>query len=584
MPFMSGPDPHDAAGAYAGGISLKTNPLEPGETTPAGYGLRSPGRTHAIPRWVWLVALLAAVVHMAPYWKAADATPDGWTFTANLSASPDYMQYRVWMRQTQSEGPIVSNRFTTEPNSPHLPVALYWGIGRIATITGITPEWIYAWAGAALASAFAVLLYLTVRYFAPHSRAAVWIFGALLVGGGLGGYVKFLQASERAWNNPVIRKLILQPLSAESAGVVFDSYRGNYIVQSLFDTHFLMFWTVTTAAVMMLYLTVTGFTYLRLAGMSLLFGISTFLHVYEGLTLMLITSGALLLCWRKGLPARRALLIWGVCAASAGICLVGVAALYMLSGLPSPTWRGLNVLPSVILMAYPIAWLLIVWGFVRYWLEAGTDGAFLVGWAAGCLTLLVAAPFFPYPDRGTMSLQIPLYLIAGGIYFSKRQRVGAPAVLLLVVLLGSTPAWIGYHWVERTTFNAESAHKWVTVDHEALVGSLRDNAARNDVLVAGEVALRWLGPEYPGLHYAGHFFLTVDYDRKQQRIRSFYETMTPGERLTFLREENVRFFHVDAEDDPDAFALLPGVTPLEVRPIGTIFEFDRDAAAVAALR
>lgn len=571
---MSGLDRHAAPGASAGGISLQA-PVERSDVTPEGDSRRSKSRTRGIPRWVWLVALLAAVVHMAPYWVAAEATPDGWTFTANLSSSPDYMQYRVWMRQTQSEGPIVSNTFTTEPNSRHLPVALYWGIGRVATITGLTPEWTYAWAGAALAFAFSLLLFTTVRWFAPGARATAWIFGTLFIGGGLGGYVVFLQQSEWAWRNSLVWTFILEPFSFQSSGVVFDSYRGNYIVQSLFDTHFMAFWTVTTAAVMMLYLTVARFSYLRLAGTSLLFAVSTFLHVYEGLTLMLITSGALLLCWRRGLPAKRALLIWTVCAASAGVCLVGVAALYMASGLPSPTWRGLNVLPSVVLMAYPVAWVLIVWGFVRYWTDAGIDGAFLVGWAAGCLTLVLAAPFFPYPDRGTMSLQIPLYLIAGGIYFSKRQRVGIPAILVLVLLLGSTPVWIGYQWVERTAFNAESAHKWVTADHEALIRSLRENAAPEDVLVAGEVPLRWLGPEYPGLHYAGHFFLTVAYDRKQQRIRDFYAAMSPAERLAFLREENIRYFYVAAEDDPARFASLPGTTPLEVRSMGTVFEFDR---------
>jgi hypothetical protein len=173
-----------------------------------------------------------------------------------------------------------------------------------------------------------------------------------------------------------------------------------------------------------------------------------------------------------------------------------------------------------------------------------------------------------------MSLQIPLFIIAGSIYFGSRQRVGLAGVLILALLLGSTTAWIAYSWIERTTFSVDAAHKWTGPDHAALAGALRDNAARDDVLLAGEVPLRWLAPEYPGRHYAGHFFLTVDYARKQERMRAFYRTMEPEERLAFLREENIRFFYVDDADTPADFATLPGVMPLEVRRIGALFEYD----------
>ena len=67
----------------------------------------------------------------------------------------------------------------------------------------------------------------------------------------------------------------------------------NYIIQALFDTHFLLFWLVSTLAVLSLYLTVRRFTYTRLAATAAVFGLGTFLHVYEGLTLMCIAAGAL---------------------------------------------------------------------------------------------------------------------------------------------------------------------------------------------------------------------------------------------------------------------------------------------------
>ena len=527
-----------------------------------------------VPRWVWLTAVVVALVHMAPNWMAAANAPEGWTHTGIMSSSPDYMQYRVWMRQAMEEGPVVSNRFTTEPNARYLPVGLYWGIGHAAAITGLSPEWTYAWLGAVVAIVFVLLLFETVRLFSPGPRATMWTVGILLVGGGLGGYVRYLQESPWAWENSIIWKLLLSPLREGDPGPVFDYYRGNYIVQAIFDTHFLVFWTMTTAAVLLLYHTATRFSALRLAATATAFGFATFLHVYEGLTLIMIAAGALLLSWRKGMAGRRALLIWIVCTAAAGACLLAVAYLYMNSGLPAPEWRGPNVMPSILFTAYPLAWLVIAWGGARFWVEADVRQAFVAGWAAGCLAMILAAPFFPYPNRGTMSLQIPLYVIAAIIYFRNHQRLTLPALVATVLLLGSTPVLMAFQRADSIRFDAGSTYRWVSGDHAALTRELNTRATTNDVLLAQESVLRWLAPDYRGRHYAGHFFLTVDYDRKAERVAAFYRSMSAAERIEFLRDAGVRYFYVEAADDPAAFASLPGVSTVAVRAIGTLFSFD----------
>lgn len=206
-------------------LLMETSPQAAQFTSPAAATSQATAPTRVrIPLWVWVVAVLAAVVHMAPYLRAAAETPDGFVFTANLSISPDYMQYRVWMRQTQHEGPIVSDIFTTEPNAAHLPVPLYWMFGKIAAWTGLTPEWTYAWFGALVAVAFTLVLFSLTRRFLGQGRATVWAFGCLMIGGGLGGYFALLRDSDWARGIYPINALLLRPISGEDGAVIFENF------------------------------------------------------------------------------------------------------------------------------------------------------------------------------------------------------------------------------------------------------------------------------------------------------------------------------------------------------------------------
>lgn len=542
--------------------------------------LAPPSLLRRIPVWVWIAAVAAALVHMAPYWRAAMETPDGWTFVANLSASPDYMQYRVWMRQTQLEGPVVRNVFTTEPNEAHLPVFLYWSIGAAAELTGMSPEWVYAYLGALVAVAFTVLLWLTILRFLGGGRPAAWTFAVIMVGGGLGGYIMLMETWDWSRGNYLIRSLLLSPFRGSEGAVLFENFRGNYVIQALFDTHFLLFWLVTTAAVLALHSTLQRFTPQRLAGTAVFFAFGTFLHVYEGLTLLAIATAVVVLCIaRQVIDRRHAIITLLTCGAAVFFATIPLLVLLKRSGLPAPSWRGENVLFSVVVLAYPLALGLIVYGLGRYWREADFNRTFLTGWALGGLVLLLSGPFFPYPDRGTMTLQIPLYLIGGGIWFTRHRRVGWLGMLAIVALLGSTPYWVLTRLHDRTAFDAADSQKWLTPDHLGVVERLRARAARTDVLVADQANLRWLAPDYPGLHYAGHFFLTVDFARKQQELRAFLDSASVGERATMLERWHARWVFLDDAYDPVDFALVPGLSLVTRTPVGSLLEFEVQPAS-----
>ena len=548
----------------------------PSSSMPSGAH-EAPGtgtaRAPRVPAWVWIAGLLAAVVHIAPYWRAAANTPQGWTFTANLSVSPDYMQYRVWERQTPVEGVFVTNRFTPEPNGRHLPVMPYWVVGKLAAWTGVSPEWTYAWLGSLFALAFAPLLYIAVRRFSPSAAAVPWVFTVTLAGGGLGGYIKFLE--DMAWvrNNYLLNSLLIQPFAGEGRAVPFENYRGNYVVQALFDTHFLLYWLVTLLAVLALWRALERFSWPRLALAALLFALGTWMHVYEGLTLLVIAAGACIAVWRKGVPPRTALLALVSCGVAVAAVLVPLGIVYRSGGLPAPEWRGLTVEFSVLVMAYPVAWLLIVPGVARFWRDAGVEGAFLVGWATSLVLLTLSGPIFPYPDRGTMTLQIPLMIVAGALFFARWSRPGWKSIVVLILLSGSTLAFIADSWADRTRFTEDQPHKYLSAEHREIIGVLREQAGPRDVLVADQPPLRWLAPEYPGVHYAGHFFLTPGFSMRRDSLAAFWTT-APEQQATFLRERNARWLFVEAARDPARFERVPGLRLVRAAPFGALFRFD----------
>jgi hypothetical protein len=529
-----------------------------------------------IPLWVGIVAVAVALLHMAPYWRAAAGTPETWRFTANLSVSPDYMQYRVWSRQALEEGPIVSNRFTPEANRRHLPVMPYWIVGQTARILGMTPEWTYACIGAVLAALFTVVLYALTRSFLPGPRATAWVLGTLLLGGGLGGYMMWLRDWEFVRSNYALSALFVVPFQGDGRAVLFESYRGNYILQAIFDTHFMLFWLLTTAAVIALWATLRRFSFARLALVCTLFAGGTFLHVYEGLTLLIIATGACIAVWRKGVPARTALAVLVACGLSVAAVLFPLVIVYKSSGLPAPEWRGLVVEFPILVLAYPVAWLLLVPGIGRYWRESGVDGAFLVGWGTALLLLTLSGPFFPYPDRGTMTLQIPLLLVAGSIWFSRHDRVGWKGILALLLLAGSTTVFTFESWFSRTAFTEDQPHKYVSPAHEAVIDALRENAARGDLLLASQPPLRWIAPEYPGVHYAGHFFLTPRFRARQDSLAAFWDA-APDAQSRFLQSRGVRWLFVEPAFDPARFERLPGLVPIVREPVGTLFEVGQPA-------
>jgi hypothetical protein len=285
--------------------------------------------------------------------------------------------------------------------------------------------------------------------------------------------------------------------------------------------------------------------------------------------------------WKRNLANKNVYFTSAVLAGSIALGILFFYLLYRSSGLEMPSWRGVNVLFSIVLIAYPLAWLVIFPGIVKFWQNAGFEETFLIGWALGCLILTLSGPYFPYPDRGTMTLQIPLYIIAGLIYFRNFRRVTWLAAIVIILVAGMTPAWTLQERWENSSFNPTFPALWLSEEHVEIIARLNSVADENDILITDmkkpewENDPLWLAPDYPGKLYSGHFFLTVDFEGKRDELLKFYAPRARmEEQLAFLREKQIRFVYVPAAQDPVRFGDIPGLSMVIENEVGTLFEFD----------
>lgn len=524
-------------------------------------------------RWplaVIAVAVLAAALHTVPLVTAQRTVPAGWRFTGIHQSSPDLMQYRQWFRQTQLEGPVISNRLTSEPHQPYMLVVFAWAIGKVSTWTGVAPEFVYAYAGCLFAFLLVLVLYRLTEVFVDRPAPRWWIFAAMLLGGGLGGHLKLLMRFESVRRLPGVERLVWAPMLNWN---LFEDYRGQFVFSTFFDTHFLLAWLCTSASVLLLYRAIQKPTPARLAVAAVLAAFTGVVHLHSGLSVVIIAAGIAWMCHIGRQHAREALISLAIVG---GAAVAGVAAQALLmgpGGLPTPPWRARPIEPSILFLAYTLQWIMAAWALTKLWPRPSLGTCALTGWVVGCLAYTFSGPFWLYPDRGTMSLIVPITILGGLGYFANRQRPTAVALGIGAFFLLATPVWTIAHEISSAAFLPGMNAKFVNAEHDAIVAAAKVRASRTDLLLADEPSLLWLAPEYPGVNYCAHFFLTVDYDRKQEEVTKFYEDEAPAQEA-FLRAHDVKFLFVATRNNPAKYTGRPGLVPVVANGVGTLFAVD----------
>ena len=126
-------------------------------------------------------------------------------------------------------------------------------------------------------------------------------------------------------------------------------------------------------------------------------------------------------------------------------------------------------------------------------------------------------------------------------------------------------------------FRATVPQRWLSPAHQQVLATLRSTAGPEDVLAALREDVGWLAAVFPGRHYAGHFFLTVDYERKTAELKGLGNT-APEARARFLRDHGITMVFVNVKNQPGGYYGTPGLVPLVENNAGTLFRFTPDSA------
>lgn len=92
-----------------------------------------------LSEWVFvaITTLITLVITSLPYVYAYLSTPANKQFMGIMLDVPDHVQYFSWMREL-SHAFLVSNKLTPEPNRPIFFNLLWWGMGRLGLIFGLS--------------------------------------------------------------------------------------------------------------------------------------------------------------------------------------------------------------------------------------------------------------------------------------------------------------------------------------------------------------------------------------------------------------------------------------------------------------
>ncbi len=447
------------------------------------------------------------------------------------------MQYRVWMNGDFAYGVVAENRLTSEPAPRHMLLIYFGCVSHLAALTGIIPILLHNLLGRVWAFLLALLTFVAVRRFCVEKADLRWVFPVTLFGGGLATYMLLVPSIPIVRSLPGMWRLIVKPNRTAS---VWDIYRGNYPYQAVHDSHSGLQWVLCLASILVFHdLLRRGWSAGRGALAVGLYALTAAVHLYTGVTLAAVTVGVLVFCHLRKTPGRidwrgGAVLVGGIAAA------IGAAALiYRRGGLPMSEWSAIHVSFSTVVLAYPLAVIGLAWGGAKLFEGDRLRDSFVIGWAAACLVLILSGPYYPYPDRGSISAQIPLVVLAASLWF--RYRSDVPRKLAILVLLVAAPFFLrhSYSRFSRVFFKETAAPVYMGPEHRKISDALAEEMEPDDVLVARVRDSKWLAPKHAGRNFCAHLFLTADFERKFAEVDAYMEDPAGAPRLA-ARERHRR--------------------------------------------
>jgi hypothetical protein len=488
-----------------------------------------------ISLWVLAVALLAVARH-----------GDVWTGTDGIAAQ-DQMQYLAWVRDVAGHG-LASNRFVLEPR-PHDYIQPLLAVSGALTAIGMA-AWlsVLLWKPVVVVACFlAVSAFVRATVSGTRARAAALALALFFTG----------------WGALLDRVL----------GGSDDSLSWWAVTAEMWIPFSTWGYTFTVAAFAAMVGALVCYARDRGRGdvgwaAPLLGAAATWLHPWQGQTLIVVLLGAEALLGREGVPARWRRLVVTLGATAAPLVYYGVlsrtdVSWRLASAAGHRTWPLWIVAASVAPLALPA--LLGYRGRPRTFLAAATRA-----WPVAALAVFLVDQLLRVDGEihALLGVGVPLgVLTVTGVQSSPWARRVNPAVAAALVLVLLVPPVVDLLRTARSTLHAghggDNAMFVKPGERAALEWLDRAPSA------GGVLTHPYLGTAVPGLTgrstWVGNTFWTPDFFPRAEAVARLMQGMSPPAAQRFVRSTGARFVLADCRSPADLAALLGPIVRAQVR-------------------
>ncbi|MEZ4672486.1 MAG: hypothetical protein R3E39_31680 [Anaerolineae bacterium] len=535
--------------------------------------------------WVYLAVFIVVMLLITgiPYFYAQRIAQPNNQFMGVVENIPDHFQYFSWMRESQDKF-LVPNQLTPETSTALLFNLLWWVLGRIESVTGLSYVTLYQ-ITRLLAGVFAMVAIFWFCGLIFTNRAKRWT--AFLVA---------VLASGFGWAMIVV-KFLTKADAAPFPFTIYTSEPNSFYTMMAFP-HFTIATGLITLVFGMVLLSqrTQKLSYAWLGGVICL--VLTLQHSYDFFTTCGVIAMYGLFLWLRDRKFPLHILKVGLI-----IVLLAVwpalQAFYITQA--DEVWKGVlsqfgnagawTPAPYLLPILMGVAWLLALWALdIRTaWKDRDDTHLFILAWFLSHFVLIYLPLNFQihllsgwHVVSGVLAT-IGLYtrvipLLSRWFRNMPRQRVTQLATILLLVLIVPTNVYLfaqRFLDLRRANNDAGAAgSEVVPADNRfflfkpeaAALDYLAQQVTGTDVVLA-TLDMGQFVPALTGARaFIGHWAQTLDYYGKEAMVKSFYDAATPDtERQRILDTYNVSYVIFGPEEarlgsyDPAQSAFLSEV-------------------------
>lgn len=511
--------------------------------------------------WLYLgvIIVITLIITGIPYFYAQRIAPPDNQFMGVVVNIPDHFQYFSWMRESRTQI-LVANQLTPETSTPLLFNLLWWILGRIEVLTGLSYVTLYQ-VTRLLAGAFAMIAIYWFCGLVFQNRAKRWT--AFLV-------AVFASGAGWFW---VVYKYLARVPDVPNPFTVYTAEPNTFYTIMAFP-HF----TIATGLITIVF----GLVLLAQRSQNLRYAwiaavVSLFLslqHAYDMFTIYGVIAMYGLFLWVRDRKFPAFMFKTGLI-----IVLISVwpALQAFLITTADDVWKGVlsqfdnagawTPAPYLLPFLMGFGWLLAIWALdIRIpWRKRDDTHLFLMAWFLSHFILI----YIP--------LNFQIHLLSGwqvvigvmatlGLYqrvlpllarlfknLSPARRTVIATVLLLLIVVPTNLYLFGQRFLDLRRANAEAATPMEALGGEANAFFLTNNEVAamqylESQVTSGDVVLASLdmGQFVPALtgarSFLGHWAQTLDFFGKRQMVSDFFQSaITDDERQQILNQHSVDY-------------------------------------------